>query len=69
MSKKKKRKTSRQTAGGFAAQQPTRTTEFNPDYSTTKSELKRIATLAAIFIAALIVIALFQNQLMSLFMK
>jgi hypothetical protein len=34
-------------------------TEFNPDYSTTKSDLKRIAVLAASFFAILIVLSFF----------
>jgi hypothetical protein len=33
--------------------------EFNPDYSTIKSELKRVGTLAAIFFAFLIVLSFF----------
>lgn len=34
-------------------------TEFNPDYSTTKSDLKRIAMLAGSFFAILIVLSFF----------
>jgi hypothetical protein len=33
--------------------------EFNPDYSTIKQELKRVATLAGIFFAILIVLSFF----------
>ena len=32
-------------------------TEFNPDYSVVKKDLKRIGTLAGIFITALIVLS------------
>ena len=44
-------------------------TEFNPDYTTTKRELRRIGILVAVFLAVFIVLAIFQNQLMALFTK
>lgn len=68
MSKKHKRQVSRQTPRPL----PTlagKTTEFNPDYSTTKRELRRIGILAGIFFAILILLAIFQNQLLALFVK
>ena len=43
--------------------------EFNPDYSTTKRELRRIGILAGTFIVVLIILAIFQNQLLALFIK
>ena len=43
-----------------SAQSPAATrVEFNPDYSTTKSDLKRIGTLAGFFITVLIVLSFF----------
>jgi hypothetical protein len=72
MSKKSKRQVSRQssrqiprTLSNVAA----KPTEFNPDYSTTKRELRRIGILAASFVAVLIVLAIFQNQLLAIFFK
>jgi hypothetical protein len=44
-------------------------TEFNPDYSTTRQDLRRIAILAGSFLAFLIVLAIFQNQLLALIIK
>ncbi|MGA2502646.1 MAG: hypothetical protein ABSG01_00985 [Anaerolineales bacterium] len=41
--------------------------EFNPDYSIIKRELKHIAILAGTFFAFLIVLAIFQNQLIAFF--
>ena len=64
MSKKNKRQTSRAVPAAAA-----RVTEFNPDYSITKRELRRIATLAGAFFVILIVLAVFQNQLLALFVK
>jgi hypothetical protein len=43
--------------------------EFNPDYSITKRELRRIGILAGTFIVVLIILAIFQNQLLALFIK
>jgi hypothetical protein len=72
MSKKSKRQVSRQ--GSRQAPRPftsaaAKTVEFNPDYSVTKRELRRIGILASIFVAVLVVLALFQNQLLALFVK
>ena len=68
MSKKSKRQVSRQVPRPI----PTvvaKTTEFNPDYSNTKRELRRIGTLAGIFVVILVVLAIFQNQLLAVFLK
>jgi len=43
--------------------------EFNPDYSNTRRELKRIGILAASFITILVVLSFFQNSLLKLFIK
>ncbi len=71
MSKKSKRQVSRQYyhPAPVAQQQVSRTAEFNPDYTNTKNELRRIGILAASFFAVLIVLSFFQNQLISLFVK
>jgi hypothetical protein len=61
MSKKNKRQT--------AAITTSRGTEFNPDYSVTKRELRRIGILAGSFFAVLIILAIFQNQLLALITK
>jgi hypothetical protein len=68
MSKKSKRQVSRQAPRSVSVP-VTRTTEFNPDYSTTKHELRRIGILAGSFFVVLVVLAIFQNQLLGLFMK
>ncbi len=68
MSKKHKRNLSRQVSGSSFAQ-PVRTAEFNPDYSNTKRELRRIGILAGTFVAILVILALFQNQILAIFMK
>ena len=68
MSKKSKRQVSRQVPRPpsiLAA----KTTEFNPNYTTTKHELRRIGILAGIFVAILVVLAIFQNQLLAIFIK
>jgi hypothetical protein len=64
MSKKNKRQAPRQYSS-----QATKTTEFNPDYTIIKHDLKRIGVLAGSFFAILIVLAIFQNQLLALFLK
>jgi len=64
MTKKSKRQTPRQYVS-----LATKGTEFNPDYSITKRDLKRIGVLAASFFGVLIVLAIFQNQILSLFVK
>ena len=68
MTKKSKRQVYRQISRPVI---PTaaRSVEFNPDYSITKHELRRIGILAASFFVVLIVLAIFQNQLLALFVK
>jgi hypothetical protein len=68
MSKKSKRQVSRQVSRPVSTV-AAKNTEFNPDYSTTKRELRRIGILAGAFIAVLVVLAIFQNQLLALFVK
>jgi hypothetical protein len=68
MSRKNKRKMSRQLSGVSAAQ-PMRTSEFNPDYTNTKRELRRIAILAGTFFAILVILAIFQKPILALFIK
>ena len=68
MSKKSKRQVSRSVPRPITAT-VARTVEFNPDYSTTKRELRRIGILAGSFFVVLIVLAIFQNQLLALFVK
>ena len=43
--------------------------EFNPDYTNTKRELKRIGILAGSFIALLVVLSFFQESILKLFIK
>jgi hypothetical protein len=43
--------------------------EFNPDYSQVKRDLRRIGILAGSFVAVLVVLAIFQNQLLALIQK
>jgi hypothetical protein len=64
MSKKNKRQAPRQVSSLSA-----KTVEFNPDYSIIKRDLKRIGILAGAFFGLLIVLAIFQNQLISIFVK
>lgn len=66
MSKKSKRQISygTQTNPGILARD-----EFNPDYTTTKRELKRIGILAGSFIVLLVILSFFQDSLLKLFMK
>jgi hypothetical protein len=68
MSKKSKRQVSRQTPRPVLPL-AAKATEFNPDYSITKRELRRIGILAATFVLILVVLAIFQNQLLALFIK
>ena len=68
MSKKSKRQVSRQVPRPISAS-VARTVEFNPDYTTTKNELRRIGILAGSFFVVLIVLAIFQNQILKLFTK
>jgi len=65
MSKKNKR----QNLRGIPAQGAARGNEFNPDYTTTKRELRRIGILAGSIFLILIVLAIFQNQILALFIK
>ncbi|HEY5271562.1 MAG TPA: hypothetical protein VII97_14595 [Anaerolineales bacterium] len=64
MSKKNKRQTPRQVSSISA-----KVVEFNPDYSIIKRDLKRIGVLAGTFFAILVVLAIFQNQIIGLFVK
>jgi hypothetical protein len=57
MAKKNKRYVSGRSTAGTTAM-PTRS-EFNPDYSHVKRDLKRIGTLAASIFAVLIVLSFF----------
>ena len=68
MSKKSKRQVSRQIPRPVNST-VSRSVEFNPDYTITKHELRRIGILAGSFILVLIVLAIFQNQLLALFVK
>ena len=64
MSKKNKRQLSRPAETAASTK-----SEFNPDYSVIKRELKRTASLWLVLVAILIVLAIFQNQLLKLFVK
>jgi hypothetical protein len=64
MSKKNKRQAPRQVSSISA-----KVVEFNPDYTIIKRDLKRIGLLAGTFFVILIVLAIFQNQLIALFVK
>jgi hypothetical protein len=64
MSKKNKRQAPRQVSSLSA-----KAVEFDPDYSIIKRDLKHIGILAGAFLAILIVLAIFQNQLLALFLK
>ncbi|MBU2610148.1 MAG: hypothetical protein KJ606_04280 [Chloroflexi bacterium] len=66
MSKKSKRQANRPTSASASL---SARTEFNPDYSIVKRELKRIGVLAGSFIIILILLALFQNQILAIFLK
>jgi hypothetical protein len=68
MSKKSKRQVSRQYISS-APVQASRTTEFNPDYTNVKHDLRRIGFIAAGFVGVLIILSIFQNQLLALFVK
>jgi hypothetical protein len=59
------KKTRRQTSSTLVS----RGVEFNPDYSITKRELRRIGILAGSFFVLLIILAIFQNQLLALILK
>ena len=53
MAKKSKRQVNNRTTKATAA----RTTEFNPDYSAVKKDLKTIGSLASFFVAVLIILS------------
>jgi len=60
MAPKKTRTVSTKSTPTFAGiQRGAVTTEFNPDYSTIKQELKRIGILAGSFFALLIILSFF----------
>ena len=64
MSKKQKRQANRPMTV-----MQSKAAEFNPDYSSTKRELKRLAILWVALVAVIVVLAIFQNQIISLFVK
>ena len=66
MSKKHKRQVPHTAVFGQAAG---KTIEFNPDYTTTKRELRRIGILVGSFFAVLIILSFFQDKLLSVFLK
>jgi hypothetical protein len=68
MSKKSKRQVSRQVPRPFVPS-VAKPAEFNPDYTHTKQELRRIGLLAGTFVIILVVLAIFQNQLLAVFLK
>ncbi|MCX6079528.1 MAG: hypothetical protein NTW32_08365 [Chloroflexi bacterium] len=59
MAKKSRSVTTKSTPTFAGIQRGTVSADFNPDYSTTKQELKRIGTLAAGFFALLIALSFF----------
>ena len=64
MSKKNRRQVSR-----AITQQQAGKGDFNPDYSIIKHDLRRIGLLAGTFIVILVILSLFQNQILALFLK
>jgi len=68
MSKKSKRRASR-TVSASASVSSSGRSEFNPDYSVIKRDLKRIVILAGSFLMVMIILALFQNQILAIFLK
>jgi hypothetical protein len=68
MSKKSKRRASR-TVSASASISSSGRSEFNPDYSVIKRDLKRIGILAGSFLMVMIILALFQNQILAIFLK
>ena len=69
MSKKKKRKVSGKKTNSAVVSQKKTSTEFKPDYTDIKRELKRIGILAGSFITLLVVLSFFQDQILSIFIK
>ena len=59
MAKKSKSKSKRQISRRSIRPSAARETEFNPDYSDVKKDLKTIGTLASFFVFALIVLSFF----------
>ncbi len=43
--------------------------EFNPDYSQTKRDLRRIGLLAGTFIIILVILSFFQDKIVALFTR
>jgi hypothetical protein len=68
MSKKSKRRASRTVSVSTSVSSSGRS-EFNPDYSIIKRDLKRIGLLAGSFLMVLIILAFFQNQILAIFLK
>ncbi len=66
MSKKVKRQVNRPASERPAGRS---TAEFNPDYSHVKKDLTRIGILAGTFFVLLIIVSIFQDQLLALFVK
>ncbi|MCS7011386.1 MAG: hypothetical protein N2049_00465 [Anaerolineales bacterium] len=56
---------SKKGKSSFSVRQET----FQPDYSQTKRDLKRIGILAGTFILILVVLSFFQDQWMALFLR
>jgi hypothetical protein len=46
-----------------------RTGDFNPDYSVTKRELRRIGILAGVILVILVILAIFQEPILALILK
>ena len=68
MSKKSKRQVSRQVSRPVSSV-AVKTTEFNPDYSVTKRELRRIGILAGVILVILVILAIFQEPILALILK
>ena len=46
-----------------------RANDFNPDYSQTRRDLRRIGILAVVFILLLVILSFFQEELLALFVR
>ncbi len=68
MSKKSKRRASRTVSASTSVSSSGRS-EFNPDYSVIKRDLKRSAILAGSFLMVMIILALCQNQILAICQK
>lgn len=64
-----KKKNKRQSTRRLPAQGTVRTGEFNPDYTTTRLELRRIGILVGSIFVILVILSIFQEQILALFMK